>query len=870
MISMVKNWCLLLLLALTANAYGQDCPSYLDTRFNPLLVQEMGMNLNLKEIDDCYSGNSVNEFYEKYFLSGAFYGFRNIDSSGYFYEKLLRLCFENDVSNDRLAFALYLNGEVALKTNRKELSELFFEAAIQHLKSPSLKAICQLYWNIGLGKNPVFHEIIDSIESYRGKMPVEDFYTFYLTLDRINLSFVDILDEAFNKIHLVENDFLKLKILEGYFKNQTLNADYKEIGSSENRTIEFLNDYQGDGEIEFIKQRTRAAIENLNREYLEYNNTGKKTVELREINLNDFLAGRQKIASNSDTELTILFYAKTLLFLTREGKGIQPVIEAYNIYLKVIENRYVDMHSSYTLLKSYSQNTVLLDNILVVGNYLSEKTGEIHYLRRAWSAVNAVNSLGLQWNIVSSQCIQNNEPVGELIKLNREKERDLFNLTESWRNDYSNEKLSKLIDRYDDYYKRGEEIIKLLEQGSLTDITKLLERTQLENLSDSTSILLFSSGGHKHCLLINQDTIIQKNLVRFLQDASIISGFQRQVGSPESLAAKTGYNIYATFLKDLQPYLNKHVAIIASDEFETFPFSALPTDTTANPAYLGDDHIFSYHHSLRTYQNDLRDNNRSDNTGVLALAPRFTSTVQYASRRTTDGTEDLFLTPLRYNTQEIKSLEQRYPGDFYVGEQANKNTFLRQAPHHRVIHLATHAVADVGDGEQSALFLDYPDKDGSLEKQSLKAGEVSNLILDADLVILSACETGLGTQLLNEGTIGLTRAFTSAGARSILSTLWAVDDRATSEIVLDFYEQLDAGKSKSVALATAQRNFRAKHAGTEKDHPYYWAPLILVGNNAPLTDLDASPLPWFWIIIAIALLISLPFLLRRTRKTLAA
>ena len=109
----------------------------------------------------------------------------------------------------------------------------------------------------------------------------------------------------------------------------------------------------------------------------------------------------------------------------------------------------------------------------------------------------------------------------------------------------------------------------------------------------------------------------------------------------------------------------------------------------------------------------------------------------------------------------------------------------------------------------------------------LQVYEIFNLKLNADLVVLSACETGLGKQVKGEGLVGLTHAFFYAGTPSILVSLWKVQDRSTAELMVNFYQQLDRGKDKAEALRLAKLHLiqRNRYA-----HPYYWAPFVLTGD----------------------------------------
>jgi CHAT domain-containing protein len=111
----------------------------------------------------------------------------------------------------------------------------------------------------------------------------------------------------------------------------------------------------------------------------------------------------------------------------------------------------------------------------------------------------------------------------------------------------------------------------------------------------------------------------------------------------------------------------------------------------------------------------------------------------------------------------------------------------------------------------------------------LQAWEVFEWMrLDAELVTLSACETGLGRDGDGEGLIGLTRAFQYAGARSVLASLWSVSDHTTAELMERFYTLLRAGRPKDLALQEAQRALL--HAGGAAAHPVHWAAFTLSGD----------------------------------------
>jgi CHAT domain-containing protein/tetratricopeptide (TPR) repeat protein len=163
----------------------------------------------------------------------------------------------------------------------------------------------------------------------------------------------------------------------------------------------------------------------------------------------------------------------------------------------------------------------------------------------------------------------------------------------------------------------------------------------------------------------------------------------------------------------------------------------------------------------------------------------------------------------------------------YIGEQATEEALKAVAASARYLHFACHALLDRRFPLDSGLAL-APSADGSgRENGLLQAWEIFERVrLDADLVTLSACETGLGGEGAGEGLIGLTQAFQYAGARSVLASLWKVSDRSTTVLMKAFYGHLRAGRPKDEALQTAQLDLLRG----DFPHPYHWAAFELIGG----------------------------------------
>jgi CHAT domain-containing protein/tetratricopeptide (TPR) repeat protein len=167
-----------------------------------------------------------------------------------------------------------------------------------------------------------------------------------------------------------------------------------------------------------------------------------------------------------------------------------------------------------------------------------------------------------------------------------------------------------------------------------------------------------------------------------------------------------------------------------------------------------------------------------------------------------------------------------------VGAAASEERARGLGREARLVHFAAHALPDARFPLDSALVL----ASGGGEDGWLHAWEIAEALrLDAELVTLSGCETGLGRELQGEGILGLARAFQYAGARSVLVSLWAVPDRSTRELMVRFYENLERGLSKDEALRAARLELlRVKSpdsAAVDVRHPYHWAGFRLIGDG---------------------------------------
>ncbi|NJK76426.1 MAG: CHAT domain-containing protein [Microcoleus sp. SU_5_6] len=163
------------------------------------------------------------------------------------------------------------------------------------------------------------------------------------------------------------------------------------------------------------------------------------------------------------------------------------------------------------------------------------------------------------------------------------------------------------------------------------------------------------------------------------------------------------------------------------------------------------------------------------------------------------------------------------------GFSANRNAATSQnLSQYKIIHFATHGLANSTNPELSGIIMSLVDENGKPVNGFLRLTDIFNLKLAAELVVLSACQTGLGQNIQGEGILGLTRGFMYAGAKRVVVSLWNVDDEGTAEFMAKFYQEM---LQKKLTPAAALRAAQLAMLQQEKwQLPYYWAAFTIQGE----------------------------------------
>lgn len=309
--------------------------------------------------------------------------------------------------------------------------------------------------------------------------------------------------------------------------------------------------------------------------------------------------------------------------------------------------------------------------------------------------------------------------------------------------------------------------------------------------------------------------VFVENYLAFLQDRPE-DPFRGSVGG------RRLYDLLLGPLLDLADKTIKKLVFIPDDVLWYLPFEALIGD--ADGKFLIEDFEVAYSPSI-SYLLNLKNQPRLGALpmDLLAVANEEGRSLPELVRNTT-----FRLPPLRFAAMEVLNISRLFPSrrrTVLIDDQVSEDSFKRlRLADFRIIHLATHGFLDDERWWRSALLL--RPAPGVLDDGLLQALELLDLTFQAELVVLSGCRTARGKLFRGEGVMGLSGAFMAAGAKSVLSSLWPINDRSTARLMESFYRYLAEGRTKAEAL----RLGKLKMLGSSYGHPYHWAAFVLSGD----------------------------------------
>lgn len=471
---------------------------------------------------------------------------------------------------------------------------------------------------------------------------------------------------------------------------------------------------------------------------------------------------------------------------------------------------------------------------------------------------------------------RNNEKAFEIIERSRSRNtfqnlvnlkileslKDENSLTEyydlKWSLDYGNYSDSELAKKKLEFEKLNEKIfsafgIKEISQNHSSNITISELQKSLEKKENYISVYINDNNLYLFVVNKNQFTtdkidLTRNDIIKLIKKIGPI--FDEQSSTKDiylnqdlfSFNSDASYELYDKIFKETFTKIPKDNNVIFSlpSELILVPLEFLVTSKQkddspyyyTNKKFLVEDYPISYIPSASVFIQQKVDLKKNNNKILLVGDPQINKNDFALSYRggllesESFNSRSLMLFPLRYSKEEVENVSDLVSDTkILLSDEATEENFKAEATESQVIHLSTHSFL-----HNDKPFIIFSKNQSNVEDGFLEMSEILNLKLAADLVVLSSCRSGLGNIDEAEGIIGMQKSFYEAGAKSIVVSLWDVNDKYTSLFMKSFYNYLSQGYDKSEALQKAKIYFKNNYSS----NPYYWAAFVLSGNISKL------------------------------------
>ncbi|EDZ91624.1 conserved hypothetical protein [Limnospira maxima CS-328] len=384
-----------------------------------------------------------------------------------------------------------------------------------------------------------------------------------------------------------------------------------------------------------------------------------------------------------------------------------------------------------------------------------------------------------------------------------------------------------------------------------------LEQVQQQVLDDDTLLLQYYLGEERSFLwAVTKDSITSYILPNSTEIEAVATPYREAINLDNTTTVAQGLALSEILIAPVVNQLNNQRLLIVADGILQFiPFAALPIPSQPDTPLLVEHEIVTA--SSATLIANQREQLANRPTAAKAVAviadpifesndPRLNSQISSenhppsldnlalarATRSLGLGDTAPQLNRLEYSRLEAQNIAQLFPEnerikalDFEASRYLATHPNLSQ---YQIIHFATHGLIHPVNPELSGLVLSLFNPQGESDNGFLRLNDIFNLNLPAELVVLSACQTGLGREVRGEGLVGLTRGFMYAGARRVVVSLWNVNDLATSQLMTRFYQQM-LNENQPPIIALRQAQLEMWNSG-QWQSPYYWGAFTIQGD----------------------------------------
>jgi tetratricopeptide (TPR) repeat protein len=411
-----------------------------------------------------------------------------------------------------------------------------------------------------------------------------------------------------------------------------------------------------------------------------------------------------------------------------------------------------------------------------------------------------------------------------------------------------------LIAQFENEYPKYYDLKYRTETASVTDIQRALDNQTclVEYFIGDSSLYIFTISKENYDVY---SVAIDSTFI------PLLNGYYNSISKYERRSfAESSHKLYQMFIKPIEDNITgkEKLLIIPDGMLYSIPFEALisqeaQTDNFTKLDYLITQYDISYHYSANLWLRGVETVSSPTSTGFIAFAPVFSEQLQngYIATRSIDELEVAEIdinylrsgsiteeenrkkfVPLPASEEEVRAIanlfkQKNSTAHLYLHQEAKEEHLKTKAKDYKYVHIATHGWMDEERPILSGVAFSQPTDTVFKEDGILYAGEMYNLELNSDLVILSACESGIGKLVKGEGPLSLTRGLLYSGANNIIISLWAVSDIYTGKLMVDLYDNILSGRSYAKALRAA----KLKMIEDEKSSfPAKWSGFVLVGR----------------------------------------
>lgn len=564
---------------------------------------------------------------------------------------------------------------------------------------------------------------------------------------------------------------------------------------------------------------------------------------------------------------------KLLYKQKKNVKDLEMSLQTYQLTLDVIDSLRLSIEANQSRQEQTERSMFAFEGCIEVAKMLFDKTGEQKYLEQAFAVAERSKSFLLLQALKDAEA----KGFGGIPDSLQKKESDIKanisfyeNLLNQARKAKDAEKERVYDEKIFDYNKQYKELVKYLEKSfpkyyNLKYSNKQIDINEVRDVVlDNKTLLIeyFWGDSTIYCFVMDKKRLdvfsfpVEEDLTyKFDEFRRSLSNYNIIVND-----AAVSYKEYVEFAWPLyqmvlEPALKgrdgfERLLIVPDNKLGIIPFEAFLTEKPkgelpnfSDLPYLVRKYTVNYGYSSTLTLQNMQKKRKTRHNKVLAFAPSYDESA--GGNEAISDMKALKETSkaLPGAQQEVKIVATYFDGTPYFGESANEGNFKKifsEKNDYNILHLAMHGFANKNNANYSFLAFQENMKD-TLNDDVLYAYELNNMNLDADLVVLSACETGYGTNVRGEGIMSMARGFIYAGTPSVVMSLWKVNDYATSKLMTFFYEGLSKGMAKDEALQYAKLQYM-ETANRGACHPAFWAGFVSIGNPEPLDETNW----WLW------------------------